>query len=65
MAVSRFSRYCLLTINRKMLSCTFVDMADRFALVEVPEALADTVIDALRATTIKGRRPHVRRERPR
>jgi ATP-dependent RNA helicase DeaD len=40
-----------------------IDIADRFALVEVPESLADTVIDALRATTIRGRKPTVRRER--
>jgi ATP-dependent RNA helicase DeaD len=40
-----------------------IDITDRFALVEVPERLADTIIDALRATTIRGRRPTVRRER--
>jgi ATP-dependent RNA helicase DeaD len=31
--------------------------------VEVPQAAADEVIDALRRATIKGRRPTVRRER--
>jgi ATP-dependent RNA helicase DeaD len=41
-----------------------IEIADRFALVEVPEQLADTIIDALRATTIKGRKAQVRRERP-
>ena len=41
-----------------------IDIADRFALVEVPDALADTVIDALRATTIRGRKPTIRRESP-
>ncbi|HZR24185.1 MAG TPA: DEAD/DEAH box helicase [Vicinamibacterales bacterium] len=40
-----------------------IDINDRFALVEVPEELADTIIDALRATTIKGHKPKVRRER--
>ena len=39
-----------------------IEMADRFALVEVPEALADTIISALRATTIRGKKPTVRRE---
>ncbi len=42
-----------------------IEIADRFALVEVPDQLADTIIDALRATTIKGRKATVRRERPR
>jgi len=41
-----------------------IEIADRFALVEVPDQLADTIIDALRATTIKGRKATVRRERP-
>ena len=41
-----------------------IEIADRFALVEVPDPLADTIIDALRATTIKGRKATVRRERP-
>jgi ATP-dependent RNA helicase DeaD len=40
-----------------------IEIADRFALVEVPEARADEVVTALRATTIKGRRPTVRRDR--
>jgi ATP-dependent RNA helicase DeaD len=40
-----------------------IDIADRFSLVEVPEDLADTVIDALRASKIKGRKVTVRRER--
>jgi hypothetical protein len=39
------------------------DGAPRFR--EVPDQLADTIIDALRATTIKGRKATVRRERPR
>jgi len=40
-----------------------IDIADRFALVEVPEAAAGEVIDALRGATIKGRRPTVRQDR--
>ena len=39
-----------------------IEMSDRFALVDVPDALADTIISALRATTIRGRKPTVRRE---
>jgi ATP-dependent RNA helicase DeaD len=42
-----------------------IEIADRFSLVEVPEHAADTVISALRATTIKGKRATIRRERPR
>jgi ATP-dependent RNA helicase DeaD len=40
-----------------------IDVADRFSLVEVPESMADRIIDALRATTIKGKRVTVRRDR--
>ncbi|GAA2877684.1 DEAD/DEAH box helicase [Streptosporangium fragile] len=40
-----------------------IEIADRFSLVEVPQAAADEVIAALRRTTIKGRRPTVRRDR--
>jgi ATP-dependent RNA helicase DeaD len=40
-----------------------IEIADRFSLVEVPEAAADEVIAALRGTTIKGKRPTARRER--
>lgn len=42
-----------------------IEIADRFSLVEVPEPAVDTVIRALRGTTIKGRRATVRRERAR
>lgn len=38
-----------------------IEISDRFSLVEVPEAAADEVIRALKATTIKGNRPTVRR----
>ena len=40
-----------------------IDIADRFSLVEVPQAAANDVIEALRGTMIKGRRTIVRRER--
>ncbi|MGH9264115.1 MAG: DEAD/DEAH box helicase [Acidimicrobiales bacterium] len=40
-----------------------IEIADRFSLVEVPESAADEVIAALRATTIKGKKATVRRER--
>lgn len=40
-----------------------IEIADRFSLVEVPEAAAEKVIKALRHTTIKGRKATVRRER--
>ncbi|MGN9844614.1 DEAD/DEAH box helicase [Nonomuraea sp. H19] len=40
-----------------------IEIADRYSLVEVPQAAVDEVIAALRRTTIKGRRPTIRRER--
>jgi ATP-dependent RNA helicase DeaD len=40
-----------------------IEITDRFSPVEVPESAADEVIAALRATTIKGRKPTIRRER--
>jgi len=40
-----------------------IDISDRFALVEVPEKLAEAVVTSLRATKIKGRKVTVRRER--
>jgi ATP-dependent RNA helicase DeaD len=42
-----------------------IDIALRFSLVEVPDDKADEVIEALRATRIKGKRATVRRERDR
>ncbi|RNL87593.1 DEAD/DEAH box helicase [Halostreptopolyspora alba] len=39
-----------------------IDIADRFSLVEVPESAAEDVIRALRGSTIKGRKPVVRRD---
>jgi ATP-dependent RNA helicase DeaD len=40
-----------------------INLAERYAIVEVPERAVDEVITALRATTIRGKRPTVRRER--
>jgi ATP-dependent RNA helicase DeaD len=40
-----------------------IDIAPRFALVEVPEGSADEVISSLRDAKIRGRRIQVRRER--
>lgn len=40
-----------------------VEITDRFSLVELPESAVDEVIAALRRTTIKGKKPTVRRER--
>ena len=40
-----------------------IEISDRFSLVEVPADAAEDVIKALRATTIKGRKATVRRER--
>jgi ATP-dependent RNA helicase DeaD len=40
-----------------------IEIADRFSLVEVPEAAADHVVAALRGRSIKGKKTTVRRER--
>ena len=40
-----------------------IEIAERFSLVEVPEAAVDEVVAALRRTNIKGRRTTVRRDR--
>jgi ATP-dependent RNA helicase DeaD len=40
-----------------------IEINDGFSLVEVPEAVADNVIEALRATKIRGLKVTVRRER--
>ncbi|MGH9142188.1 MAG: DbpA RNA binding domain-containing protein, partial [Vicinamibacterales bacterium] len=40
-----------------------IQIAERFSLVEVPAARADEIIAALRATTIRGRKVPVRRDR--
>jgi len=39
-----------------------IEILDRHSLVEIPEALADKVIMALRATSIKGKKQTVRRD---
>ncbi len=40
-----------------------IEIFEKFSLVEVPEQSADEVIAALRRTTLRGRRPVVRRDR--
>ena len=40
-----------------------IQISDRFSIVEVPEEIADDVVAALRASTIKGRQVLVRRDR--
>jgi ATP-dependent RNA helicase DeaD len=40
-----------------------IQITDRFSLVEVPEPAADMVIAAMQRSSIRGRRPTVRRER--
>ena len=40
-----------------------IHITQNFALVEVPEPAADAVVDALRASTIKGKKQTVRRDR--
>ncbi|MBA3672374.1 MAG: DEAD/DEAH box helicase, partial [Gemmatimonadaceae bacterium] len=40
-----------------------IQITDRFSLVEVPDEIADGIIETLRAGTIKGRRVPVRRDR--
>jgi ATP-dependent RNA helicase DeaD len=40
-----------------------IEIADRFSLIEVPESRADEIMQALRATTLRGRKVSVRRDR--
>ncbi|MEO5569226.1 MAG: DEAD/DEAH box helicase [Gemmatimonadaceae bacterium] len=40
-----------------------IEIADKFSLVEVPEGEADTVIEALNRSTVRGKRVKARRER--
>jgi ATP-dependent RNA helicase DeaD len=40
-----------------------IEIADRFSLVEVPDALADDIVKALRNTTLRGQKVQVRRDR--
>ncbi|MBI5365074.1 MAG: DbpA RNA binding domain-containing protein [Planctomycetes bacterium] len=39
-----------------------IEIQDRFTLVEVPEDFVDDIVQALRNTTIRGRRVNVRRD---
>jgi ATP-dependent RNA helicase DeaD len=40
-----------------------IEIADKFSLVEVPEAEADSIIEALSRSTVRGKRVKARRER--
>jgi ATP-dependent RNA helicase DeaD len=40
-----------------------IEIADRFSLIEVPEARAEDIMAALRATTIRGKKVLIRRDR--
>lgn len=40
-----------------------IEIADKFSLVEVPESMADDIIAAMRAATIRGKKVQFRRER--
>ena len=40
-----------------------IQIADRFSLIEVPEERAEEIMSALRATTIRGKKVPVRRDR--
>ncbi len=40
-----------------------IRITERFSTVDVPEAAADAVIAAIKQTTIKGKRPTIRRDR--
>jgi ATP-dependent RNA helicase DeaD len=40
-----------------------IEIADRFSLVEIPEEVADEVIEALSASKLRGQRVTVRRDR--
>jgi len=40
-----------------------IEIADRFSLIDVPESRAEDIMHALRATTLRGRKVSVRRDR--
>jgi ATP-dependent RNA helicase DeaD len=40
-----------------------IEIADRFSLVEVPEEVADDVIEALAASKLRGQKVTIRRDR--
>lgn len=50
-----------LGVQSKMIGA--IEISENFSLVDVPESIADDVIDALRATSLRGSRVKVRRER--
>ena len=41
-----------------------IDMTDRFALVEVPSALAEYIVEEMQGVRIRGRSVNVRADRP-
>ena len=49
--------------NVRSRSLGAIEIADKFSLVEVPEAIADRIIAALKATKIRGNKVTVRREK--
>ena len=40
-----------------------IEIAGRFSLIDVPESRADAIVAALRATTLRGKKVTVRRDR--
>ena len=40
-----------------------IEIADKFSLIEVPAAMADRIIAALKQTTIRGKKVSVRKDR--
>ena len=40
-----------------------IEIGDRFSLVEVPDSMADDIIEAMRSATIRGKKVQFRRER--
>jgi ATP-dependent RNA helicase DeaD len=40
-----------------------IEIADKFSLVEVPEAMGDDIVAALKNATLRGKKVVVRRER--
>ena len=40
-----------------------IEIADRFSLIDVPESRAEEIVAALRATTLRGKKVMVRRDR--
>ena len=40
-----------------------IEIFDRFSLVEVPEEIADDIVNALRSSHVKGKKVMVRRDK--